>query len=61
MSEGGRGGESRFFKKGEKGDVVEGDWLCFLSGNRPIWFAVRASEFGERAEKRVLEMYILLR
>ena len=51
-------GEIRAFRKGEKGDVTEGDWLCFLSGNRPVWFTVRESEFGERAEKRVLESEI---
>ncbi|KAF3961864.1 hypothetical protein CMV_013563 [Castanea mollissima] len=51
-------GEIRVFRKGEKGDVAEGDWLCFLSGKRPVWFAVRESEFGVRAEKRVLESEI---
>ena len=51
-------GEIRVFRKGEKGDVAEGDWLCLLSAKRPVWFAVRESEFGERAEKRVLESEI---
>ena len=41
-------------EKGEKGDVVASDWLCFLSWNKPIWFAVRESGIGER-EKRVME------
>ena len=50
-------GEIRVFRKGEKGDVAEGDWLCFLSGKRPVWFAVRESGSGER-EKRVLESEI---
>ncbi|XP_023882784.2 uncharacterized protein LOC111995112 [Quercus suber] len=50
-------GEIRVFTKGEKGDVAEGDWLCFLSGKRPVWFAVRESGSGER-EKRVLESEI---
>ncbi|GMY21201.1 mitotic apparatus protein p62, partial [Fagus crenata] len=39
---------------GEKGDAVVGDWLCFLSWNKPIWFAVRESGIRER-ETRVLE------
>ncbi|KAL0010068.1 hypothetical protein SO802_005176 [Lithocarpus litseifolius] len=50
-------GEIRAFRKGEKGDMVEGDWLCFLSGKRPVWFAVRESGSGER-DKRVLESEI---
>uniref|UniRef100_A0A2N9GWK3 Uncharacterized protein n=1 Tax=Fagus sylvatica TaxID=28930 RepID=A0A2N9GWK3_FAGSY len=41
-------------EKGEKGDVVAGDWLCFLSWNKPVWFAVRESGIRER-ETRVLE------
>ena len=53
-------GEIWVFKKGEKGDMVGGDWLCFLFGNRLVWFAMRESELGERAENRVLEIYILL-
>ncbi|XP_030969663.1 uncharacterized protein LOC115989934 [Quercus lobata] len=50
-------GEIRVFRKGEKGDVAEGDWLCLLSGKRPVWFAVRESGSGEK-EKRVLESEI---
>ncbi|XP_030969670.1 uncharacterized protein LOC115989945 [Quercus lobata] len=50
-------GEIRSFRMGEKGDVAEGDWLCLLSGKRPVWFAVRESGSGER-EKRVLESEI---
>ena len=37
--------------------MAEGDWLCFLSSKRPVWFAVRESGSGER-EKRVLESEI---
>ena len=33
---------------------MAGDWLCFLSWNKPIWFAVRESGIRER-ETRVLE------
>ena len=50
-------GEIWVFRKGEKGDVAEGDWLCLLSAKRPVWFAVRESGSGER-EKRVLESEI---
>ena len=52
-----RSGEIWVFKKGEKGDVAEGDWLCFLSGKRLVWFALRESGSEER-EKRVLESEI---
>ena len=40
-------GEIWVFRKGEKGDVAEGDWLCFLSRKRPVWFAMRESGSGE--------------
>ncbi|GMY20291.1 mitotic apparatus protein p62-like, partial [Fagus crenata] len=41
-------------EKGEKGDVVAGDWLYFLSWNKPVWFAVRENGITKR-EKRVME------
>ena len=50
-------GEIRSFRKGEKGDMAEGDWLCLLTGKRPVWFALRESGSGER-KKRVLESEI---
>ncbi|GLT73244.1 hypothetical protein SLA2020_451160 [Shorea laevis] len=51
VRESGGGEIIRVFRRGEKGDVAPGDWLCF-SGRTPVWFTVRGSGFGE-GEKRV--------
>ena len=31
--------------------MAEGDWLCFLSRKRLVWFAVRESGSGERERR----------
>ncbi|KAK4839798.1 hypothetical protein QYF36_025058 [Acer negundo] len=44
------GGEVRVFRRREKGEVAAGDWLC-VSGQSPVWFALKRNVFEEENEK----------
>ncbi|TXG68588.1 hypothetical protein EZV62_003523 [Acer yangbiense] len=44
------GGEVRVFRRREKGEVAAGDWLC-VSGQSPVWFALKRNVFGEEKEE----------
>ncbi|OMO66275.1 hypothetical protein COLO4_30661 [Corchorus olitorius] len=48
-------GEVKVFKKYEKGELADGDWFC-VSGQIPVWFAVKKSEEKEKEEEEERDM-----